>query len=386
MVRAIARALLIALAVATAAGCKKDRDPAAELIGASRLAEAPALERSIRADLGGGVIYLGNEIDSKRARPGGSVTITHYLQITRAPETSDPLVLRVAGSERSVDQPASPLQQALPASRWKAGDIWRDRQVAEIPADWSEPSIGLRVTRGSIEAAVGRVAIEGGTGSTNDYAVHRSRGPIQLDGVASEPGWQEAAWSPRFTTAEGGRPVPGAARAKLLWDATHLYALIEVVDPEIFSPFSGRDDTLWKADVVEIFIDADRNRRGYVELQVNPRGAIFDAFFPVGRGHEAHFEWNSALRAAVEVDGTADKAGDRDRGWVVEMAIPHTDVVGMATDMAVNIPPRPGDRWNLNVVRVDQPGGSGISAATWNPITIRDFHALGRMLTVTFAD
>ena len=55
--------------------------------------------------------------------------------------------------------------------------------------------------------------------------------------------------------------------------------------------------------------------------------------------------------------------------------------------MKVTIPPQPGDRWRLNVIRVDLPrGAKGVAASSWSPITIRDFHALGRMLTVVFAD
>jgi hypothetical protein len=352
------------------------------VIRANLLDEKPSLERSLKADLGGGVVYLGNEIDSARARPGGTVTVTHYLEIIGEPESVDPLALQISGAERAENQALSPMQRAYPPTRWKAGDVIRDRQIAEIPADWSEPTAEIRVVRGAVEAVVGRVEIE----PAGDYRVQRAAAPIALDGDPGDAPWRAAPWSPRFTVAEGGRPIPGEARAKLLYDADHLYVLVEVEDPEIFSPYSERDDPLWKADVVEIFIDADRNRRGYVELQVNPRGAIFDAFFPVGRGQKHHFEWSSKLRAGVSVDGTADRAGDHDRGWVVEMAIPHADVKGMATDMQITIPPTPGDRWNLNIVRVDQPGGKGISASTWNPITIRDFHAPSRMLTVTFAE
>lgn len=383
MVRAIARPSLTVLIVAIAIGCHKKRDPDAERVRANLLATGPALEAPLNVDLGGGLIYLGNEVDSTRARPGGSVTVTHYLKVTRKPPDLKFRVSIAADGEQPVAAAPSFMQTEYPPTRWKPGDIIRDRQIVEVPGTWRAPHVKLQLAF-ELDTPIGRpIPIEAG----GDYPVHRASGPIELDGVGGEAAWRAASWSPSFTTATGGRPVPGQARARLLWDDAHLYALIEVVDPNIFSPFTGRDDTLWKADVVEIFIDADRNRRGYVELQVNPRGAIFDAFFPVGRGQEHHFEWNSRLRAGVTVDGTADRRGDRDRGWVVEMAIPHADVVGMAGDqMDVRIPPAVGDRWNLNVVRVDQPGGKGISAATWNPITIRDFHALGRMLTVTFAD
>ena len=42
-------------------------------------------------------------------------------------------------------------------------------------------------------------------------------------------------------------------------------------DPDVHSDFVNQDDHLWEQDVIEVFIDADGNRRGYIELQVNPR-------------------------------------------------------------------------------------------------------------------
>lgn len=218
------------------------------------------------------------------------------------------------------------------------------------------------------------------------YSIHRAGAAIAIDGRGDDPAWKRAPWSPDFIVAEGGRPMPGAARAKLLWDEEHLYALIEVEDSDVFSPYTGRDDPLWKADVVELFIDADRNRRGYVELQLNPRGAVFDSYFPQTRAQKHHFEWDSAMKTAVDVAGTAAEQGDVDRGWRAELAIPHRDVRGMSPDMSVAVPPRPGDRWRLNIVRVELPPGGGLTASSWNRITIRDFHALDRMLEVTFAE
>jgi len=60
--------------------------------------------------------------------------------------------------------------------------------------------------------------------------------------------------------------------------------------------------------------------------------------------------WNSEkLRRAVEVDGAVDgKPGDR--GWTCEIALPMEDVVP-----APNIPPKPADRWRLNLYRVEKP-------------------------------
>ena len=71
------------------------------------------------------------------------------------------------------------------------------------------------------------------------------------------------------------------AEARLLWDDQHLYVFVQITDSDVFSSYKQHDDPIWKADCVELFIDADGTRRGYVELQVNPNNAQFDAWFPL---------------------------------------------------------------------------------------------------------
>ena len=90
---------------------------------------------------------------------------------------------------------------------------------------------------------------------------------------------------------------------------------------------------------------------------------------------------------AVKVRGTADKAGDADQGWEVEIAIPWAAVKGRDEAMDVRLPPQVGDRWRMNLVRVDKRSGAGSpSASSWNRITYADWHGLDRMLTIVFAD
>jgi hypothetical protein len=251
--------------------------------------------------------------------------------------------------------------------------------IASGPADNESrvPAFRFDVDAGSTPAS-----------GTTAYVIRKASGPIAIDGKADEDSWKNAPPSPQFADAEGGEPVGHATHARLLWDDQHLYAFIEVKDTDVYSQFKDRDATLWKADVVELFIDADRNQRGYVELQVNPNNAIFDAFFPIGRSQKHHFEWTSGMKTQVVVHGTADERGDTDTGWDVEIAIPLTDAKGMDGAMKVAIPPQLGDRWRLNVVRADVPKGDNarLRAASWSPISIQDFHALGRMLEVVFAD
>ena len=190
-----------------------------------------------------------------------------------------------------------------------------------------------------------------------------------------------------LVAAEGSREPNGRTTAKLVWDDANLYVFASIIDTDIYSEFKQQDDPLWKADCVEMFIDADGNRRGYVELQVSPNNVTLDSWFAGPRASRGDEEWDSGMRTAVKLNGTGDVKGDADRGWDVEIAIPLAAVRGRDEAMQLNIPPAIGDRWRLNLVRVDRRSNGEIgSVSSWNQIGMGDFHALERMLTVVFAD
>jgi hypothetical protein len=217
--------------------------------------------------------------------------------------------------------------------------------------------------------------------------VPRAQGAITVDGMMSDPGWMSAATSSELVTADGSPEPVGKATARMTYDDQNLYVFASITDTDVFSPYKQQDDPLWKADCVELFIDADGNRSGYVELQVNPNNVTFDSFFKSTRAQPGDEEWDSGMVTAVKVRGTADKSGDADQGWDVEIAIPLAAVKGRHDTMAVRLPPQPGDKWRLNIVRVDyRSGGGGPGVASWNRISYSDFHALDRMLDVIFAD
>ena len=94
----------------------------------------------------------------------------------------------------------------------------------------------------------------------------------------------------------------------------------------------------------------------------------------------------SGMQAAVDARGTVGDSSDEDRGWSAELSIPLAAVKGRDEAMAVTIPPRIGDRWNLNIVRVDKSRDRQIAASAWAQIGFSDFHAIDRLLPVTFAD
>ncbi|HEX2687719.1 MAG TPA: carbohydrate-binding family 9-like protein [Kofleriaceae bacterium] len=368
--------------------------------------EFPRLEVS----LGGKVVYLGNTVDRTMVAPGQGVRVTHYWRVVQPVGAGWRVFSLVRGAPNTADfmnLPATDMQIAHGPATWKAGELIEDIQYITLRPDWHSATATLQVglVAAGAHGIADRMAAAGP--HTQDRAViarvidvdlsrapapagtvyiPRAVGPISVDGIASEPAWASAATSPELVTAEGGADPVGKAITKLTWDDQFLYALVSITDSDVVSEYKQHDDPLWKQDCVELFIDADGNRRGYVELQVNPNNATFDSWFATTRAEPGDPTWDSGMQTAVQLHGTT-APGDTDQGWDAEIAIPWQAVRGRDQAMQVRLPPEVGDRWRLNVVRVDvRTGDKNQQASSWNRITLADFHALDRMLTAVFAD
>jgi len=360
--------------------------------------------------LGGKVVYAGNTVDKTMVAPGQTVRVTHYWRVVQPVGAGWRVFALVRGAPNTADfmnLTATDMELAHGPATWKPGELIEDIQDITLRPDWHSATATLYV--GLIAAGAhgigDRMAASGA--HTQDRAViarvidvdlsrappppgtvyvPRAQGPLTVDGIASEPAWSIAATSPELATAEGSADPVGKAIARLTWDEQYLYAFVSITDSDVVTGYKNHDDPLWKQDCVELFIDADGNRRGYVELQVNPNNATFDSWFATTRAQPGDVSWDSGMQTAVKLRGTT-VPGDTDQGGDAEIAIPWQAVRGRDEAMAVRLPPEVGDRWRLNLVRVDvKTGDKNQQASSWNRITSADFHALDRMLTAVFAD
>ncbi len=207
--------------------------------------------------------------------------------------------------------------------------------------------------------------------------------PIAIDGKLGEPAWRAAADTGAFVHPGTGRfaaRLPVQGRAKLLWDETFLYVGFEVSDRTVTGgfPADARDPHLWERDTVEIMIDpdGDGDNRDYYEVQVNPQNLVFDSRFdrynqPRGgpQGPFGHEKWSAKLTSAVAVHGTLDDDSDRDQGYTVELKLPWSSL-----EKARRSPPKPGDRWRMNLYAMQNNGG-----VAWSPILGQgNFHRASR--------
>jgi len=374
-----------------------------KVIQANLVAQVPGDALHLDVSLGGRVSYVGNKLDRPAVPPGQAAKIVHYWRVEIPPGPGWRVFAFLRGAPGSADfMNLDPTDMELghPVETWKAGEIIQDAQDFVLRPDWKSktatlyvglvhvgghdigdrmPATGPSTLDRAVIARTFDVDLAKAPPPPGTVYVPHAPGPIAIDGVAMDQGWQTAAASQEFQTAEGSPEPVGKATAKLSWDESNLYVFVQVTDSDVFSEYKKHDDPLWKQDAVELFIDADGNRMGYVELQVNPNNATFDSWFKSTRAQPGDESWDSNMVTAVKVhDGI---------GWDVELAIPWEAVKGRDEQMKINTPPHVGDRWRLNVVRVDAKTGSkDVSASSWNRITYGDFHALDRMLTVVFAD
>jgi len=402
----------VALALILVAACV-DKAPPAPAVDPALVAEnlltAPPtdLQNVINASFDGKVTYLGNTVERTEVSPGDKIVITHYWRVDQPPGKDWRIFSHLVGDEANFSNvDATDMRKGHPSEKWTAGQIIRDPQTFILRKDWRSPTarMQLGIYKKGGHKITDRMDVKGGVVAdraltvatfTIDVSkaaplpgvlqVKKAAGPIVIDGKADEPVWQTAAGTAVFQTAEGGPEPRKTTSAKITWDDQNLYLFVSAEDDEVSSPFTKHDDDTWKADVIELFIDADGNGKGYVELQVTPQNVQFDTWFATVRPNMDR-AWNANMKTAVNVRGTLNNNADDDQGWDAEWAVPLAAVKGGDPAMNVRLPPQPGDVWRFNVVRADYGKDNKAVAVSWNRIRYSEWHSLDRMLTLTFAD
>jgi hypothetical protein len=376
------------------------------------LTTAPTPKYAVNADLDGKLVYLGLDVDPATPEPGRDIKLTHYWKVVALPGDGWKPFTHLEGPNHQnyINADHAPVKGKYPASAWKVGDIVRDEHIVRLPPNWSQPTLtvltgfwrgtqrlpvksGPHDEEGRVIAAVVPVKVAPAAVARKRYVARRvAKGP-KLDGKLDDAVWNEAPTTGAFVNTMTGGAADQKTEAKLLWDGKYLYVAFDNQDTDIWSNLTKRDDKLWTQEADELMIDADGNGKTYVELQVAPNGNVFDTYLPTYRKYEdtvdpklKPYSWNSKMIAKVSVDGTLNKREDKDKVWTVEMAIPLEDVKGLDKASPVKIPPAVGDKWRINMFRMDMPQGKGQQASGWSPPMVGDFHALDKFGDLVFGD
>jgi hypothetical protein len=219
--------------------------------------------------------------------------------------------------------------------------------------------------------------------ATHHYTIKRTPSPINVDGKLDEPVWKKA--EPIKLRVKNGQEPKQATTAWIVWNDQYIYVAWKCVDTHIWATLKQRDEPLYNEEVVEVFIDPSGDKDNYLELEVNPLGALWDGYI-LNRGQTITgiLAWNSfEIKWAVFVEGTVNNPADKDTGWSVELALPLKDIYN-----APHNPPRDGDLWRLNLYRIDRPEGAGDpgEGSAWSPVSGRTFHDPDRFGEVIFSN
>jgi hypothetical protein len=211
------------------------------------------------------------------------------------------------------------------------------------------------------------------------YQVAKVNVSIDVDGRLDEEAWRSSALVGDFRNNRDGVRSKLTTEARVLYDNNFIYFAFRAVDSNIWATMKRRDEHLWLEEVVEVFLQADPNIPNYIELEVNPLNTMLDIYLLDTRKPLHYESWNSEkLKWAVNVDGTIDgKGGDHE--WTCEIALPIEDIA-----TAAHRPPQPGDRWRMNLYRVDRL--PEIAEVAWSPTLKDDFHVLSRFGELVFTD
>jgi len=180
------------------------------------------------------------------------------------------------------------------------------------------------------------------------YEVRRAGARIVIDGKVDDASWKDAA---PITFEFPWEQQTGAKQktvARLLWDDTFLYVSYECDDTSISAHYMNRDDPTYRDDAVEIFINPKPDQSSYYGLEMNALAVLYDYFMVYGHGLLKQFNMEGT-QLGVALRGSLNVAGDEDRGWGLEVAIPWKNFDGLAR----TLPPAAGTIWTANLNRWD---------------------------------
>ena len=402
------RMLNALLLLSLAAGCVEQSPdvPTEDDVKAAKehiLTAPPAtMKFPVNADLEGKVSYLGLDVDTDSVTPGKPFTLTHYWRVNEAMTEDWKLFvhLEAPGSKAShLNADHVPIAGKYPVHSWKKGEIIRDIHRVSVPATWKAPTVEiyaglwkgplrLKVTNGPHDAEnrilCAKLPTNVKAPEPKKIVARKIKpGTIKLDGKLDEPGWKDAFSTGLFVNTMDGSAAAQKTEAKVLWDDKFVYVAFSMEDKDVWTTKTTRDDKLWTEEAVEVFIDADGDGKTYVELQTNPKGAIFDSYLPLYRANQNDFD--AGMKVAVNVDGTVDNRDDVDKGWTVEMQIPFDAAKGKEKEMK-GVPPVVGTQWRVNFFRMDMPKGKPQVGTSWSPPLVPDFHKLDQFGTLVFGD
>ena len=249
-----------------------------------------------------------------------------------------------------------------------APEDWDGQVWLSVGSDWIAANRRLRLqvlaandaVSGEILAGVDPRAFRAAYEKCRELRVPRSPGGIIIDGAPDEEMWRGAAKTDQFFLYGGKGVSKAKTTTMLLYDDKDLYVAFICEERGRRKPLIVGGPP-WDDDEVEVWIDANRDRKTFRQVIVNAANEKMEfresGPNPIGSTTAVH---------VVQSDS-----------WMVEMAIP---LAGLGVK-----PPKPGDTWHLSLCRYRPPGKTFNSELiVWAPLKSGGFKDLVNFGTLIF--
>jgi len=183
--------------------------------------------------------------------------------------------------------------------------------------------------------------------ASDPVVVRHASGTIIIDGNLDEPDWQNAQLVGPFLIYPTRNPEDNElTHAKMLWDEQNLYIAFKSYDTNIVATRMERNIDVWKDDCVEAFISPYLTiPEKYLNIEINP---IITYFCGIHLFEDGSRWYTPSLQIGRQHEGTINNEGDKDKWWIIEVAIPFQ----MFSVLGYMDIPKPGDTWRFNLYRL----------------------------------
>lgn len=180
----------------------------------------------------------------------------------------------------------------------------------------------------------------------------RASTPMKMDGKLDEPVWQSATAYPLHGMIKSNVPnfpLQESGDIRLAWDDEYLYVAGDFQDVDVVDNAKGNQRFLYStSDAMELFLKPDSGRY-YWEFYGTPLGHKSTMFYP-SRGRFGLSPWiylpDSGFKVGADYHGTPSNYTDRDKGYIIEMAVPRKLLLSQGQGLAA-----PNVQWYILVTR-----------------------------------
>ena len=197
--------------------------------------------------------------------------------------------------------------------------------------------------------------------------VPRAAHAPSMNGKLDDPVWQKAlTYTGMYAFNTKQLANSPKMTWKMLWDDHYLYFGFDCQDIDMIAPVMKRDDAVYSADCVEVFLLPEFRFPAYWEIEVSPSGSIYDSV-----QCKKIDRWGiitdpaqdvKGMKTALNVVGKFNQTALADKGYTVEIAVPFSELPGYSFAK-----PKAGQKLHVMLVRLDK-HAVGMTAYAYQPL------------------